>query len=143
MSTEDVVSYSVMRYLIARRWHILQYHAPGGQAAIHFDLLDGTRVVPDVMGYRDATLLVIECKGRYAESDVDKLQAMQRDAPLHAKAIALADQHALRENLPPPNIREAIFAHAFLGTASRTPQCTIGLIAVLSDGTLSSALPIH
>lgn len=143
MSKEDVVAYTVMRYLAARQWHIVQYHAPGGQAAIHFDLRDGGRVVPDIIAYRDATLLVIECKGKYTESDIAKLDSMRQDGSLYAKAVSLADQYATRSCLSPPSICKSLFAHAFLGTADNSRKCDVGLIFVSPDGSLTTPLPLH
>jgi hypothetical protein len=141
MSKEDFVSYNVMRYLLSRRWSIFQYHAPGGQAAIHFDLADHSRVVPDVMGYRDDVLLIVECKGRYAMSDIAKLESMRCDATLVNKALALASRHAAGEKTPLPS--RAVFAHACKETTLQHNHPAIGLIVVRNDGSVETTLPIH
>ncbi len=143
MSREDVVAYTVMRYLLSRQWRIFQYHAPGGQAAIHFDLADRTRVVPDLMGYRDALLLIVECKGRYAMSDINKLEVMQGDAALVDTALALAARHAAEEGVISPPLRQVVFAHACQKTTLQHDHPAIGLITVRDDGTVETTLPIH
>src|SRR5690242_4978462 len=133
MVSEDFVSYSILKWLKARDWTVLQYHPPGGGAAYPVRFSNGGIIYPDITAYKARELLVLENKARFSQKDVKKLRRLVADSGAckcvrdYARAKALA-----RPRRVPHNARIRV-GHGY-GGKSRNPFADVELFRVREDG---------
>lgn len=115
MPTEDFVSYSILKFLLAEHWVILQYHPPGGGAAFPVHTTAGQVIYPDITATKKSDLLVLENKARFNRDDIEKLLRLHADDAAcacirnYARAKGIAKERRNNQDL---NIR---VGHGFSG----------------------------
>lgn len=137
MVSEDFVTNSIMKFLQNRRWQIIQYHPPGGQACMSIKIL-GDVVVPDIIAYKPNNIIVIENKPRFNVNDIDKLIKMMSDEEViiqirdyiqscrRARGLLTADDELI-----------IYWAHGYSGKLREIPLRDINLINVTDEGNIT------
>jgi len=119
---EDDITYCVKEYLQENRWEIISYNPPGGHGGtiIDFSSLKKDRSkswqIPDILAYKNKMVLLIECKPRYNEKDVKKLNKIFHNETILKKLENLIQTKLIMLNLMKKNNKLYLFkAIAFTG----------------------------
>lgn len=89
--SEEQVTKIIIRWLVEKGWVILSFDFPqsGTGRALHPDLTDSKTagiIIPDIIAYRNGTLVFFENKDRFVLSDFEKVFELRRTDSYH-KAI--------------------------------------------------------
>lgn len=89
--TEEQVTKFIMRWLVADGWEIVSYDFPqsGTGRSLHPSNAVGRNlytVIPDIIAYREGTVLVMEDKDRFVKSDFEK-QHFIKTSGIYDKAL--------------------------------------------------------
>ncbi|RYD02610.1 hypothetical protein N752_25110 [Desulforamulus aquiferis] len=112
MASEDFVSYSIMKYFQQEGWYILQYHPPGGQACFAVPVL-GDITYPDIIAYKHNKIMVMENKGRYSQSDIEKLTKLMSDPNALRHIKEFTKTYCIQHKLPFPTVLEFFYGHGY------------------------------
>ena len=148
--TEAFVHRAVRRYLSAHDWTLIAGQWPGGSddtlhalyvvdPAVARDFSPDPRrhsldkFVPDVVAIKNKTLLIVEAKPGYSQSDFDKLERLlgERRNDLHAALRIFGQERGFPALLEPQEL-STLPALAF-GVASRHPQVSPPWVMLLVD----------
>ena len=101
--SEEQVTKSIMRWLVAEGWEIVSYDFPqsGTGRALRPSNASARNlgtVIPDIIAYRDGTVLIMEDKDRLVKSDFEKQQFIKTSG-IYNKALTelLGQRNASRK----------------------------------------------
>lgn len=133
MSTEEFVTYAIMRFALGRGWEVVQYHPPGGQAAFAVRL-GGSVVYPDMIAYRNGIIMVAENKALFDESDVRKLRRMMQCKSAICQIKEYVGDCCRNRRIPMADQCEVVCGHGFAGVIPGEPLQDVHLLHVSDNG---------
>ncbi len=130
--SEEQVTRSVLSWLAAHGWEILDYDFPGGGTgrSFHVGGLSGKAagiVIPDVVAWRRSCVLVMENKAKDTKTDYDKICRLSDGADF---------LRLLREAYPARPIDRMIWGVAFSGSPhylTLAKSAGVGLVLQVKD----------
>lgn len=128
-ASEDFVSFNIMRFFIKYNWSILQYHSPGGQACFAINVY-GDITYPDLIAYKAGTIVVLENKARFNNSDIEKLRRMQSDEMAIKQIKSFVGSFLFQNNLLIPKDFIIYCGHGYTGKERETLLNDINLLYV-------------
>jgi len=133
--SEDFVSFNIMRILQRNGWVIVQYHPPGGQASFGLNV-SGEILYPDLIGYKDSMIVVLENKPSFDSGDVRKLRKIMQDASARNQIIKYVEDFCKDRSIGASGTLLLLWAHGFSARQPPNPLQDINLICVQDDGTI-------
>lgn len=113
---EREITLALRDFLLSKGWHILSVHFPGAHGGFSISVSGKSRGwVPDIIALKNRALIMIECKPKYSNADVNKLNAMFSNPQIFEKfkqklglsgdfvfqkAIGFQAIHFCREDIP-------------------------------------------
>lgn len=109
--SEEQVTRAVLSWLTAHGWEILDYDFPGGGTgrSFHVGEVAGKNagiVIPDVIAWKDSSVLVMENKAKDTKSDYDKIHRLSGNEDFLSQ---------LRKTYPTKQMGRILFGIAFSG----------------------------
>jgi hypothetical protein len=131
MSSEDFVSYTILKFLQGKKWHVLHYHPPGGHPSFSIILTDGI-YVPDIVAVKKNKILVVENKPQFSGDDVDKMESMYSDSSIIEQITAFVSKN-YRWGEKPEHF-EFFWVHGYNKILTETGHQIINFIYVEKSG---------
>lgn len=95
---ERFITRSIKQYLKKENYYIIQCIPPGGQGGIHFKV-ENKIMYPDIIAFKNETMIIGESKPDYSESDHAKLNRLLKSNKLHDKAQYILNNYLKSKNL--------------------------------------------
>lgn len=140
--SEDRVTFSLMRHLLAGGWTILQYHPPGGQAAWGVRL-DQQMVYLDILAYRDNVALVLENKRCFDRRDIEKLRRMRNSPEVVRQILDYVRTRCVLADVPLPSSPKILWGHGYSGKQRETCIPSVILLHVAPDFKIAALPPLE
>jgi hypothetical protein len=108
---ETFITQSINNFLKINDYFIIQCIFPGGQGALNFKV-NGRPVYPDLIAFKNGTLIIGENKPSYNESDHKKLKKIKNSFNFNEKAQEIVNNFFKSKKIPYSKILRIDF---FLG----------------------------
>ncbi|MEM3874654.1 MAG: hypothetical protein QXU45_05925 [Candidatus Bathyarchaeia archaeon] len=83
---EREITLALRDFLLCKDWQILSIHFPGAQGGLSISVNGKSRGwVPDIIALKDRAILVVECKPKYSNADINKLNIMFKNPKFFKK----------------------------------------------------------